>query len=332
MLSTMSTPNRERAVDGLRATAVLFVVAHHGGLLPDALGTRGVDLFFAISGFCLALPTMRARTAGAPAHFDRGRFFRDRFLRIAPPYYVALAIFAILAATPFGTPTAVAPALPFEWLADALSFTSTAPAYNASFWTIGVEAHWYVFFPAILALYLFSRSGFAMLGVAAYAAYAWQPNVIDFGTLPCFMLGIVAADVHARGKSGSPIFAWAALAIVPAAIALDRGPNHGDPLWHLAAVLVLLAGVGTLRALFQARWLAFIGVASYSIYLVHQPLVFWFAGHGTTRPLAAALSVACGIAFWYAVERPALALRKALRERSIARKASGTSTKPQLAS
>jgi peptidoglycan/LPS O-acetylase OafA/YrhL len=314
----MSTTNRERAVDGLRAIAVLLVVAHHAGLLPVALGTRGVDLFFAISGFCLALPTMRGRALGVPTRFDRGRFLRDRFLRIAPPYYAALAIFALLATTRFGWPTSLQPPMPFEWLADSLSLTSASPAYNASFWTIGVEAHWYLFFPILLAVYARSRIGFAILGAACYAAYAWQPNVIDFGTMPCFMLGIVAADLYARGKTTSPAFTLATLAILPAAIAIDRGNDHGDPLWHLAAALTLLTSLGPLRVFLRWKPLVFIGVASYSIYLVHQPLFFLFVVDGATRPLAAAFAVVAGIAFWRLVETPSLAMREWITKRRSA--------------
>jgi peptidoglycan/LPS O-acetylase OafA/YrhL len=319
------TERRLESVDGLRAIAVLAVVAHHASLLPFAYGARGVDLFFVISGFCLSLPTLRRLQAGEPFRFDRLRFAVGRIERIVPPYYAALLLFGVLSLTSFGLPSVRAPAAPYEWLTDALFLTSMAPAYNASFWTLGIEARWYVFFPAILALFARSKPLFAVAGIGFYALFAAQSALVDAGTLPCFMLGIVAADIHARGRSQSIWFVMLFAVTLIAALFFDRGENAGDPLWHAAAFFCVLAGIGRLERITSWRPLASVGVASYSIYLVHQPVLLWLTRYPIPWPVCAALSVGAGFAFWRAVEVPALAWRARAKERYVARSKSRTS-------
>jgi peptidoglycan/LPS O-acetylase OafA/YrhL len=299
---------RLSSIDGLRALAVLAVVAHHASFLPWALGTRGVDLFFVISGLCLSLPFLRERRT-----VPLTRFWAGRFWRIAPPYWVALLLFGLLSLTAFGLPTSVVPASPGEFWQDAVFFTSSSPAYNASFWTLGFEARWYVLFPVVLALYLRSRWGFGALMLASYALYATPYRVPDAGVLPCFMFGIVAADIYLHEKLHRPLCSpWvgvAAVALVGCAAFFDKTTDHGDPLWHLAAFAVVLAGLGTASKVASWKPLVFIGTASYSIYLVHQPLIIWLASIHVPVAPAALLSILAGIAFWKCVEVPGLKLR-----------------------
>jgi peptidoglycan/LPS O-acetylase OafA/YrhL len=299
---------RLSSIDGLRALAVLAVVAHHASFRPWALGTRGVDLFFVISGLCLSLPFLRERK-----NVPLTRFWAGRFWRIAPPYWVALLLFALLSLTAFGLPTSSVPASRGEFWQDALFFTSESPAYNSSFWTLGFEAHWYVLFPAVLALYLRSRWGFAALMLASYVWYATPYRIPDAGLLPCFMLGIVAADLYLHDNLHKPLSSpWvgvAAVALVGCAAFFDKTSDHGDPLWHLAAFAVVLAGLGTAARAASWKPLAFIGVASYSIYLVHQPLIAWLVNVHVPVAPAAVVSILAGIAFWKCVEVPGLKLR-----------------------
>jgi peptidoglycan/LPS O-acetylase OafA/YrhL len=301
-----SEPNRLGAIDGLRAVAVLAVVAHHSGLLPLGYGTRGVDLFFVISGFCLALPTLRRLQAGESFSFDRRRYARGRLARIVPPYYAALGVFVILSFTPFGLPSVLQPAGRFEWLQDALFATSMSPAYNASFWTLGIEARWYVFFPIFLSLYVRSKTLFGAALLASYLLFAWHDELIDIGILPLCLLGIVAAHIYVAGKASSPLFAGLAFVSLVTAISIDPTAFHGHPIWHLAAFFTVVAGVGMLQNALAWRPLAALGIASYSIYLVHQPIVLWLLRYDLAKPLCAILAIGAGLGFWLAVEQPSL--------------------------
>jgi len=304
---------REPALDGLRAVAVLAVVEGHSSMLPGYVGIRGVDLFFVISGFCLSFPALRRLAAGEAFSFDAGRFALNRATRIAPPYLVALALFIWLTCyTPFGFPMVTDPPGRFEWLQDALIVSIGIPTFNQSFWTLGVEARWYLLFPALLKIYARNRIAFAVLIPLLYGAYALVPVCWDLGTLPCFMIGIVAADCYAHGRFRSWIVAPLAAAAIALAWIFGVNFQHGDPLWHLAAFLLVLAGMGPLARPFSWRPLAFIGGASYSIYLVHLPLIMYIREHGVHHFIAGPLVVLAGVIFWRVVEVPALAWRARL--------------------
>jgi peptidoglycan/LPS O-acetylase OafA/YrhL len=324
------------SIDGLRAIAALGVLFYHANSLDPhvrypatsawlMLGGRGVDLFFVISGFCLSFAFLRRRAEGDHTPFDLRTFAWARARRIIPPYYATLILFGVLALTPFGLPITQRP-----WhnaVAEFLQyflfiFHNFRPPIDESIWTLGIEFRWYVFFPLLLALYMRSRFLFAILGLALYTCYYLTSILADIGTLPCFMLGIVAADMSVHGHTKSPWLLPLALAVLSAACAEQLHfliIDHGDPLWHLAMFLLVLAGVGTADALFTWPALRFVGTASYSIYLVHMPVVAFFERRlGTPEELAILAGLSAGVAFWYAIEAPSLAY---LARRSTARNA-----------
>src|SRR5579863_4286793 len=225
-------------IDGLRAVAVLSVVIHHTakynpslaiGTLRHVLleGAHGVDLFFVLSGFCLSYPTLAALRSTGTGRFDAVRYWARRLVRILPPFWIALAVFAIGATTLSVAgyvpppPAWVAPSSVLDALRQALLLDPTTVWANGSFWSLAIELRWYFVLPALLALWIRAPRAFLAAGVASFAAFhftrlaAW-----DFATLPAFMLGIVAADVHLRSKDA---WRWAAPAFVAslaAAVAL----------------------------------------------------------------------------------------------------------------
>ena len=90
---------RIQELDGLRAIAILLVLAAHFAphdrLLANVLGLGwcGVDLFFAISGFLITDILLALRKTEAPFR----TFYWRRTLRIFPPYYLILALIVLLA-------------------------------------------------------------------------------------------------------------------------------------------------------------------------------------------------------------------------------------------
>ena len=73
--------NRRLDIQGLRAVAVLMVVAFHAGL-PVPGGFVGVDVFFVISGFVITAMLMREWTS--TGRIRLGRFYVRRFKRLTP--------------------------------------------------------------------------------------------------------------------------------------------------------------------------------------------------------------------------------------------------------
>ena len=156
---------RSRAVDALRGAAVLLVLLHHtdfGTVLTSskylrpihelqAVGYLGVSLFLVISGFSIHL------RFAAGGRFTARRFLWRRWLRLHPPYYVALLFTACTYAGEHTWPRA-------SWgLADGpmplavliavhlavLPTTVLPPAWLSVTWSLGLEEHLYLGYAAV---------------------------------------------------------------------------------------------------------------------------------------------------------------------------------------
>ena len=188
-------------VEGLRGVAVLWVVAFHYvtvrgpvaagdpwiaalGRVPalDALvrnGYLGVDLFFLISGFLLALPWFAHARSAAPAP-STAAFYARRVRRIVPAYYLQLVmLFALVMPLLHGRGywrsdlwvdlwNAAAHAL---FLQNTTPLTSGSLGVNGALWTLAVEAQFYLLLP--LAAPLFVRAPLRALAASALASLLW---------------------------------------------------------------------------------------------------------------------------------------------------------------
>jgi len=322
---TADAPARRIAyLDGLRALAVLLVVVHHAArhYAPTAPvpymslrhllleGAHGVDLFFVLSGFCLSHPLLARLRSSGTAVFDVSRYLAKRILRILPPYYGAILFFAVsgLSMQPFGVLDIVKQVFLFDW--------QTA-FVNESFWTLCVEFRWYFLFP--LALLLWTRAPRAFLSVACAAALLYAFTlfhwVADSATIVPFMLGIVAASIEINALRIAR-FAPAGLGIaLGVGLLLEiYGPSfpaffvQTNPGWHVAAFwFVVLCARPAWRRVLGWKPLVWTGVASYSIYLVHEPIIAAIESQGVPsvgRAVAAGIvSVAAGFVFWAVWER-----------------------------
>jgi len=326
---------RVRYIDGLRAVAVLAVVLFHASKYVPALGLRtgngafthplslgyhGVDLFFVLSGYCLAFPTIARLHNGRPVDFDVAHYLARRVARILPPYEIALWGFVFLlglfAWRGWQAPAdMLAPLDVGNVLRDTLLLDRDTTHVNQSFWSLAIEFRWYFIFPLALAVWIrFPRVLWLLIGCCVFASYATHAASTDVAYLPAFLLGIVAVDLELRRP---PIVRFFPLLLIGAlAAAFAFGLPAGVPVsifWQVAlfAFVVLAGCMPWLRAALSVPLLFEIGVASYSIYLVHQPLIALIAAPVARRianPLFAimitsAIGVAGGLVFWYVVER-----------------------------
>jgi peptidoglycan/LPS O-acetylase OafA/YrhL len=305
-----------------------------GGLLARTIanGTLGVIVFFAISGFVLALPFLEARLAGR--RVDLGRYYLRRVTRIEPPYVVAMiAAFALapIAAAGYGRLV--------PHLLTGLVYLH-GPVYGdvnplgVHTWSLEVEMQFYVLVPLIAAIVfapsdrssrvvravivcLFSSAAFtALFEITGYAA----PNV--FGEMAFFVVGIVLADHYVRVWHGRPSASrgWDAVSLVawPALVLFWSDLRVGAPFLVLLVVTAAFRGPVTRRIL-RNRWISTIGGMCYSIYLTHLPLLVLLAplgrrlvvgGYGPTMLVETLVLVpivlVVGTAFFVLIERPCM--------------------------
>jgi peptidoglycan/LPS O-acetylase OafA/YrhL len=380
-------------VDGIRFVAIASVFLFHvtrllyddyevhapvpfGSAPPADVGMRflregrfGVMVFFALSGFILALPFVSARLGGGRPVSLRAYVLR-RVTRIEPPYLVALLLAAALAATTdaWGPSTGVAERLSAgAWYGHTLLY-GVPNLLNPPFWTLEIEVQFYVLMP-VLAVVCFrgdrARTRRAAVAAAAVALTVLQASLgarlgpgHPLGILPSylqwFLIGFLVADVFVVDWRSVPRTsgAWDVVSLVGWPLFFFLGANE-DAVTYVVLPWLLLPlfvaafrGRRTSRALGN-RWVATIGGMTYSIYLVHAPVIE-LLGRQTTQlfdtystatvliqaALLAPAVVAAGLVFFVAVERPCMRprwpaeLRRRLlgvsRGRAAARPAEGS--------
>lgn len=332
--------------------------------LPVALlGQAGVAIFFVVSGFCIHVSFQRQGR-------QWGAFFTRRFFRIYPPYLLALAFSVMILVIN----TELDLSNPEFWLQLSSHVflvhnfdPDTIYGFNASLWSLAVEAQLYLLYPVLLAVV--ARTGWrrAMILLAAC-------EVTFRGTH-----GVVQTMDAENSFSGrlswvlanSPLgywFSWALGAFIAEAW-LKREPlpwSKTSPLWFLGMAFIcyfvkplsdlqfllfamttaVFAGnfLGGLRLegripAISVRWVTKAGLWSYSIYLLHQPLlhvlsrvVAWgIPDADRPAPVAFLLMTATWLliipfsVWWYAmIEIPSIALGK----KFAGRKTPGTESAP----
>ena len=179
-------------LDSMRAIAFLCVfVAHAGffaGFAADGSTLRpfiarldvGVRIFFLISAFLLYRPFVAARLGGEPPPFARAYAWR-RFLRVAPPYWVALCVVAIW----FGADGVFnGHPLALFGFAHIYSLSTLSVSGLPQAWSLCVEVSFYILLP-LYALLLRRFGGGLRTELLAAAGL--------FGASVAYKLGVFAA-------------------------------------------------------------------------------------------------------------------------------------------
>ncbi|ROO82737.1 peptidoglycan/LPS O-acetylase OafA/YrhL [Actinocorallia herbida] len=301
---------RIAGLDGLRGVAALFVVLHHclltayagfpqtsgpAGLAVLRYGHFAVVLFIALSGFSLAAsPARRGWRLGGI-----GRFAQRRAWRILPPYWAALTFALAVAWLVVPQPGEGAPnAASVVVYGLLIQDVADAPSPNGAFWSIAIEAQLYAVFPLLLLLVrrwgtaAMLASATAVVGaIGLLAPHSGQVARLmhlgpQFAVL--FAAGAVAAGILTAPRTGKAAKAlpWlAAAAVLPVCAVIAA---RGTP-WTVAhffwvdlalapAAGLLLAALaagrpGPLVRLLDSRPLRSLGSYSYSLYLMHAPIV-----------------------------------------------------------
>jgi peptidoglycan/LPS O-acetylase OafA/YrhL len=318
-------------------------------------GPPAVVLFFALSGFVLALPFLRARQPGY------AEFAVKRVCRIYLPFAFAIllsaALYALVSAAAAVSATAgrLAPIPGLStWFNTVLWDRPLSPGYVARnlmmtglrpdmtldlvMWSLVHELRISLVFPVLFVLTRRWPAAAILVstvaGVACTAALAggeastiaW--SFVDTGRFVfLFVAGIaVAGHVDAIRRAVARMPRRVAPLPWVAALALMLFPgqsvsNYYDFVWGAGAVALLVLAVGSLRAdrLLSAAPLVWLGRVSYSLYLVHVPLLIATVrlSYGVLPLWAAVLGViplalVCADGVHRAVEAPSMRLGRRL--------------------
>jgi peptidoglycan/LPS O-acetylase OafA/YrhL len=315
------------SLDGLRALSVLAVIWQHTarGSGISGQGHYGVDCFFAISGFLIT--SLLLREWMRRGQVDLRAFWMRRALRIFPVYYAMLGLYVVLVLT-----TRLGTAAGDQFLHNLPAFATYTSDWFVSLdqgpkvtfyfaWSLATEEQFYLVWAPILFLALsFTRRGFLVAGagivlaavVDLVATLIWHSDALPHTILasiamPICIGSLLALLLHTRRgwRILAPILrspAAMAAAIVALAVSLVADLDK-ELIGALMGVLVAACCVREdhfLQRPLAWRPLAYIGIVSYGIYLMHmlaanvaRPLIH--VEHGPllfvcTVPIAAALA------------------------------------------
>jgi peptidoglycan/LPS O-acetylase OafA/YrhL len=332
----------------------MLVFAAHVGLGTFGIGDFGVTIFFFLSGY-LITTLMRAEYEKNGAINIR-HFWLRRALRILPPFYlvVLVATLAALALYPPGTVSAA------SMLAELLFYANYWGIYGVNseapgtgvVWSLAVEEHFYVLFPLLYIAMQRCRlprlTQVWLLGAICALVLAWRcvlvmamhanSTRIYLATdtrLDSILFGCALAlwNNPARDEPMQSPDIWQYFLVPAALIALVlclafRGPVFRETLYFsiqgLALMLIFIAAVRfhtwPLFRVLNSRPMVFIGVCSYSLYLVHDVLLraiarLWPQSHEWQRALIGlGASLLTSWVIYEAIERPCASLRKRLTD------------------
>ena len=343
----MSAPNQGKqsgyipTLDGWRAVAILWVLQGHSqpwsvGWISNhwvsATGARGVQLFFALSGFLICTRLLREESRfGA---ISLRSFYTRRLFRIQPAAMTYLFVVVLLSF--FGI-------IPVFWSAiagAALMVRNIWPTrlaagywYTAHFWSLAVEEHFYLLLPGFLVL--FRRRRLGILTFVAVALEIWREIVLHTPQLQhglewqvaqrtdVVLSGILVGSVFSVALTHERLFEIAKTLLRPWVATLytlfiffELQRHHSStaqaviitvyPLLIVATALHPNTVLGKFLELAPVR---FVGRISYSLYL-WQELFF----HGEELPVPGSFrshvflcwcaTFACAIASYYWIETP----------------------------
>jgi peptidoglycan/LPS O-acetylase OafA/YrhL len=285
-------------LDGLRAVAILIVIASHFGAGSIIPGNFGVTLFFFISGFLIT--SLLEVEVIENRHISIRDFYTRRFLRLAPALVTMLALssigyFAVNGSVEWGQISA-------GLFYYTNYFSISGGSENMPFgplWSLAVEEHFYLIYPFVIA-FLYRDLKHFLLPVTAVTVIVlfWRCGLIIHWNaseaythlatdtrIDSILYGAILALLLRRDVSflDKPAVFFASVVALLLTFAI-RGEFFRETLRYSIQGLALIPIVFScilsnrftfFRKVLQARALVPIGKISYSLYLWHMPASYF---------------------------------------------------------
>jgi peptidoglycan/LPS O-acetylase OafA/YrhL len=345
------------SLDGIRALSFMVVFAGHAGFITLVTADFGVTVFFFLSGYLIT--TLLRNEFERTGSVSVRNFCLRRALRILPPFYIVMSAAMLLALTlyPRGIvagSTLMAQLLFYANYEGIYGINHEAPGTGVV-WSLAVEEHFYLLFPWLyLAMQKLGMSRIAqarLLWCMCALVLAWRcllvmamhatSTRIYLATdtrIDAILFGCALAlwrNPFLDDPWGSPRL-WK-ISLLPAAFAvlllsflLKDAVFRDTVYFSFQGVALTLIFVAAIRfhqwpafRILNYGAVAFIGVLSYSLYLVHDVILrsvrqLWPNAHGFTRTLVALVaSMLAAATIYVLVEKPCAQLRKRLSVRRL---------------
>jgi peptidoglycan/LPS O-acetylase OafA/YrhL len=342
---TLSAHEYRPDVDGLRAIAVSAVIAYHfySGMLPS--GFLGVDMFFVISGYVITASLEKAPYKTIGSFFLN--FYYRRVKRILPALVVCVLVTCLIGALFINPHSEVfsssmtAGIFSLFGLSN-IYFSRAATDYFGSAtqlnlfthtWSLGVEEQFYVVFPALLWISGhasgrrprgrgFILATLSLLTILSFSLYIWLNKTTANGSYflmpPRFwelgigcMIALTSSSAILSNRYRLKQVPWFGSVLLVLALLAPAGQQlYATPAIVIATaiIIVTLRPDTILYQLLTLRFVLWVGLMSYSLYLWHWSVLSisrWTIGiRWWSVPVQIGLILALAAASYVFVERP----------------------------
>ena len=334
---------RRTDIEGLRGIAIIGVVLFHSGYNFACGGYIGVDIFFVLSGYLISGSIQQSILQNK---FSLIEFYRRRMFRILPAALFVILIVGLigqkilfpeelkeLSESVFAF-TLIASNI---WAADSINYFGIGIEYKPliHYWSLSMELQFYLMFPLLISFFL-KRSQHNLLiflcliifvSSLFYANFYIEqdPNRYYFSTIMRaweFTLGVILCLLNLRRRAYlvnnnfKNIILAISIAIIIVCFFLfdERSYVPGNmallPCIGAAAILVFSDQKIFFTKFISNHFLRFMGLISFSLYLVHQPILAYYRivnGRdlsGYERPYLILISVLVSCILYVLIEKP----------------------------
>lgn len=331
-------------IDGLRALAVLSVIFVHLDFTPFSGGYVGVDVFFVISGFLIT--NIIVKELNQTNTFCFINFYTRRVRRILPALVFVLIVSLILSILllnlakfkVFGGSLATAVisfsnVFFYKQAGYFDIFSQSSPLLHT--WSLGVEEQFYIFWPiALLVVFKFCKKSLMPFVISVFVVSIlislYKQNtdlsiLYYYAPFRAFEFCIGATLVWlmryktTKNSINETVCLVGLVFILYSIFKYDSNtlfPSYNALLPCIGAGLIIYSGTAKITGyLFRNKFVSFIGLISYSLYLIHWPLIVFaktlhedigrnFGINTITKLIVLTISIIVAILMYYFIEQP----------------------------